>query len=704
MHSQPTAVVQRVVTREHFAENGKPAINNGGGSKHHHHHHHSHSKSGSVSDSRLVRIVRMLRSCACCRASRKRCFAFVCILILLLALTIVLTIRSGVDVRSPLPFPDAEILHDLLLPRVKCVDLEKEQQKGDIALFGGGALGEKLSRNHVCEVRDAVLEWRMTSNNVNTGVVDPAILIPIDKQAFMSRWRERLHAEFVLKREANAKKQLKGVVPEDGGDAHAEVEKSVERVIRDEYHTRAPWASVFGWYLRTCFQYPHSIFGSKFHSCATTQIAPRGSGAVLGTVVLYAPHYGFQHPVHSMENLGPLIASLDTLLLPPDAPAESSSSSTTCHSSSMRCIARLHSIVVGTKTALDESLLPFACLRAALVAALVRAGHTEAQALQVPIQHVRYRPAILGPLTVERLVTPGALYDLFADSAQGERFRKDLYRYLTVILPRHQTAPPSGSVATVPPLAAAKPKRKVVYVSRMNALRRVMKKEDAFVKLLQRVAEACSATVSTIKAGAMTAVELAAQLGDAQVMIGLHGADLGNMLLLGSANTDLPSAVVEVQPPFFVEPRFLQMSRKLSASANMHYHSLNCGSVSCAGDVPAFRELLQITEVEYSDTTHKLTAKGKKPELSCVWPSAGYLGDEHGSAELKACWKLLHDTTLIEHLYGRIREADVDYVTTERARQALVGVMLDAFASVGWFDGAASAREQIIAKVAKGDL
>lgn len=681
----------------------------------HHHQHHRHGGSGS-SKGRLARFIPRCRSCislACC-SSRRRIVFCVCIILslcALLATVLSLTVFAGPGVAPG----DEEVFATFLRKRVHCADMEGSG--GVLSFFGGVA--SNLSRNHVCELSNVVLDtdgdWPLY------GGIKPAISIPVSHTAYKDRLLEHIH-----RREIQQKQQQERQREEERERAlrlHVPLATYTHTLNDNNNNNHAQHSAAA---FRFMFPYPYSIFGSRFFTVATTAMGEHEEGrrSDLGTVVLYASHYGIRHPVHGLENLGTLIETLDRLLmrhgsssphvervggvndqkdpisLPScrgiaDSRSSSSSSGGGTHHNNMRCISQLHHFIIMTKREkFDQKGFVFACLRAALVGAYRRAGRAESEAMAVPISTVRARPFWSSSgVRIERAIVPGALYDLFTNAAQGARFRHDLHRVLSQ-QGQERVVDPVPSLSHLDGQAASSAARRIVYFRRRSTVRMLVD-EDAFIDLLSRAAAEFGAAVSVVTASKMSAVSLHAELSTAQIGIGMHGADLANMLMLGTAlgddedkkensnNNNNNVAVIEMNPFMFVEPRFLQICAKLPSC---HYLAFNCNGERCAfaGDTKQLHNLLVEAGVRYSrdeQTGREIFHAKKQQALNCSIPASGYLGS--ASSEHVACWKLLHGTDLIQHLYSTLRSQNMSVMPCNHQREFL-NVLVDAMVKVKW--------------------
>ena len=173
----------------------------------------------------------------------------------------------------------------------------------------------------------------------------------------------------------------------------------------------------------------------------------------------------------------------------------------------------------------------------------------------------------------------------------------------------------------------------------------------------------------------------------ADIIIGIHGADLTNLI-----NMRPGSAVVELNPLFFFESRFREMSHSLQ----LHYYAWTCTRPSCSSvwsnvvaGVGDFTHDAKTGRLKFRDGLGASLSGGQREKFLVheerhrstggwfKWPTDRYPGDECLGCDLMTCCTRMQST-----LYGTQRESDVTFRGEEEFAEMLA-LLRRAAASVG---------------------
>ena len=274
-----------------------------------------------------------------------------------------------------------------------------------------------------------------------------------------------------------------------------------------------------------------------------------------------------------------------------------------------------------------------------------------------------------------RSVIAGATYQFFQSPEMAHGFRDAIWARLEHVK-RTEAAKPKAD-----PLLAASgaggfvhdPKKRVILYAQRDA-KRAVSDADNMVMILQAAASLVNATVKTIKFGDHPFAVQAAHAQEADVMIGLHGADLTNLVFQRKG-----AVVIEMNPLFFFESGY----REMAAQLEVHYNAWTCTAPTCAfGGVRARwgQVIGNMADLKYNETTRVLTAPNYEP---WVWPYKGYV------AGCMQCDKSSCCTPLANAFYSALRD---DNVRVGEHAAEIAEVLIEGFQSLGWLPADVSAR------------
>jgi hypothetical protein len=252
----------------------------------------------------------------------------------------------------------------------------------------------------------------------------------------------------------------------------------------------------------------------------------------------------------------------------------------------------------------------------------------------------------------EHAVVPGSLYRLFPNSEWADDFRGGVARHVSRL--KAEMAP------TIRPsdrwmLQSERdgryvgfPQQERVILLALRGTNRRIKDVNATVKYIQRVlADPLGAVVNTIDFGAHEFAAQAAHVQRAGILVGMHGADLTNMVHLRKGR----SAVVELNPLFFFESRFYEMAQMLSVA----YFAWTCTNSSCAfsGDATRWRQLsdtMRRGTLHYNEATREFSGGGLD--------TFAYPHDQYNGGCL-LCTRIACCSNLSATFYSTLRDSNV---------------------------------------------
>jgi len=290
------------------------------------------------------------------------------------------------------------------------------------------------------------------------------------------------------------------------------------------------------------------------------------------------------------------------------------------------------------------------------------------------------------------------VYDLFPTREVAAQFRDDLAAYWRLLAAR-------GHGAAAPPLALPPPRRRadeqcrrVVYLRRRSQgwFSRTVVDEDAFVEFLRHCAAQVGARVTAIHAADYTAEQLASIIGGAplpasmsaedalsinasacgsQIVVSLHGGQLGFMVLLPPR---VATAIIEMNPCTFFEPRFNWMSKKM----NVSYFAFNCLGRCCfGGSKTQFeRKLLGSGKLNFFEARREL-ASASSHDVRARWPASGMVGEPENCG--RPCLDLIDRPPIKDEFYIGLRSSSIAMMIGQHPRE-FARILLQSFRSVDW--------------------
>jgi hypothetical protein len=283
----------------------------------------------------------------------------------------------------------------------------------------------------------------------------------------------------------------------------------------------------------------------------------------------------------------------------------------------------------------------------------------------------------------KKAVIPGAFYGLWPSTVTAGSFHHNLFLYLARLGKRGGTegkllAPPNGEVIRLEDdgvaegpratsAAKAKPSSRLILIADRKSKRSVVD-SDNLERIIQGVAKMVNAEVQTVQFGSKSFEEQAALAGAAGVLIGIHGADLTNMIFQKRG-----SVVIEMNPLFFFENRFFELSLALQHT----YLAWNCGSEECAfgGERAIFSNYATSHHLNYNAEDASFESKAGK---RIKWNWIGYTGMACPDCNEASCCG-----NISPGYYGTLRDSNVR-IGEGRHKREIEIVLQDAFIHLGW--------------------
>lgn len=234
----------------------------------------------------------------------------------------------------------------------------------------------------------------------------------------------------------------------------------------------------------------------------------------------------------------------------------------------------------------------------------------------------------------EKVVVPSYYFGLLPDTEDTRPFQAMLKRYVE----RNANVSIGGNT------------RKILLSKRLT--KRIVVDWDVLVRTVREMADAVSAraggsaariVVEEIEFGKHSFEEQAAAVASADVLIGIHGADLTNLMFMKRG-----SAVVEINPMFFFENRFVEMATSLG----IHYFAWTCTTEECAfggKDPQRFRNTVRVGN--YDARTRLFHPPNDEPFR---WPYDRYVG-----YACPQCERAMGDGGWLLKLLVEVRDTDV---------------------------------------------
>ena len=267
----------------------------------------------------------------------------------------------------------------------------------------------------------------------------------------------------------------------------------------------------------------------------------------------------------------------------------------------------------------------------------------------------------------EEIMVPGALYHIFEDGMNTGAFQRRLFDYTNDLTRRAKDA---GRLSNIHPSDVTRRgeivQRKILLVKRGG--RRQIKNFLWFQQKLESWAANktrelhsggspnVTIAIETINFGSHSMLYQAGSVRSCDMLIGIHGADLTNLIFLDQQRN---ATIVEMNPIFFFESRFREMARHM----NLDYTTWNCRRPSCAWggvSLPMYLAKFQLLDGkkhvsgDYSlDVDQDFNVTLHNSKISFHYPATGYPGS-HPHVNT-----LLSQTSMAHNLYSLHRDSDV---------------------------------------------
>jgi hypothetical protein len=258
----------------------------------------------------------------------------------------------------------------------------------------------------------------------------------------------------------------------------------------------------------------------------------------------------------------------------------------------------------------------------------------------------------------KKAVIPGAFYGIWPIGTDTTSFHDSLKGYLE----KHRAA----ANLTAPPA-----KSRTILIAHRTSKRTIVD-NDNFVRIVTEHAEKYGAKVNVVMFGTKNFLEQSALAEEAGILMGIHGADLTNMIFQKRG-----SVVIEINPLFFFENRFFEMALALGHK----YMPWNCGTHECAfgGDRGRFDGYIQSHSsggLKYDHGTYSYTTNLDPEPFEWNWK--GYIG-----YACPKCDRIICCTGVNAGFYGELRESSVK-IGNGRHADEIRSVLDDAFAHLKW--------------------
>lgn len=390
--------------------------------------------------------------------------------------------------------------------------------------------------------------------------------------------------------------------------------------------------------------FPFSLFGKRF-STVISPDAPPAADVTVSTAVFLPTSYEFSHPTHALESLGALTQKFIV---------------------SARQQQQQQPLII------DRVILPQRkgstspeCLQHQAISCVLSQSQQQQQdSRSDSIKVVKFLGVGNEILHVKRLLVPGSVYNIFSSPAQASAFMQAF-----AVCQRREEMNDLQR-------ASNNTQKRVVFLRRDPQRTRRLLGLESFVEHNLRPRLLASASMNSVellfvdphlqKRHSVRAVQPV--LNDADVIVGMHGADLTLMLLAlrqhgknGSSSAFHRKAVTVVELfPFgwAGDPRFGSLAKLLS----FEHIAVNCALLECT-QKDKVAPLLAARGISFLDSTGFTWLNGMAP----VFPQVGMAGEHncHGCST-----SLVHQ--LGEEAWTALRDTDV----------SLAGKMTDALAEV----------------------
>jgi hypothetical protein len=280
----------------------------------------------------------------------------------------------------------------------------------------------------------------------------------------------------------------------------------------------------------------------------------------------------------------------------------------------------------------------------------------------------------------EKATIPSFYYGIFPDGEDTAPFQQAVERYLALHVFRRDTSAvgrggeSSGSASGDRlPLEASRlgaRRRTILLVQRSG--KRTIVDFAALESFVRRFAEALATAsrkpveVAVITFGHSTFAEQAAAAARADIMMGLHGADLTNMIFMRRG-----SVLIELNPLFFFENRFFELANNLG----LHYLAWTCTHEDCAfGGAMHQRFRALVAQAQYHKETRTLEHNGKR----FVWPA-----DRPVGLSCPLCNDIVSRGGVFHSGFMQFRDSDV---RVSGSLAEIQSVLNKAVVALGWLD------------------
>ena len=282
----------------------------------------------------------------------------------------------------------------------------------------------------------------------------------------------------------------------------------------------------------------------------------------------------------------------------------------------------------------------------------------------------------------DKLVLPGSFYGIWPQGEPTESFQANLVRYISQESDSYRSAFAKANETgnalqderlrwLLPPGGKSILKDERVILMAHRTSKRTVVDWDNLVSLVEKEAARVQAVVKLIRFGDEPFAYSASLAYRAGILIGIHGADLTNMLF-----QRVGSVVVELNPYLFFENRFYELANALG----LKYMAWNCGTHECAfgGDQGRFAEFNEGHGVRYNSTNYSFAGVDGS---NFTWSWKGYVGYACDPCHKLSCCSLVH-----RDYYGTLRDSDIMFGPTggKHARE-IVSVIRDAFDELRWW-------------------
>ena len=332
-----------------------------------------------------------------------------------------------------------------------------------------------------------------------------------------------------------------------------------------------------------------SGFGIRTYQDGPLWMSLRRAPLLPGTTVLYSSKF-FAHPTHVLEGAGSLHLATNE-----ETRRYGAGLANSCEARNPFCLGRIERFVSLGGTILGGSWHENT-LRILLgdVDKAIRFEH------DVDLMRTTDRsepPAVC----FEKAVVPGFYYSIFPDTESTEPFQANVRTYLE----RH---------AGMPSNRTARNRPRKILLSKRTTKRRVVDWDvlEYFVRsLASAVTEATGVDVSVevVEFGLLSFEQQATAAASADILMGMHGADLTNVMFMRRG-----SVLIELNPVFFFENRFFEIANNLG----VHYMAWTCTHEDCAFGGSMRQRFRSIAaQAQYEKNTRTMEWQGER----FVWPA-----------------------------------------------------------------------------------